>query len=266
MNISHNRMVLKTVGALLQRGLITMRQTLPDKIINHLVWTTLNLIVFSYIMPSLGLAANYGAFIALSMPVSSAFFGAINCMYGFLYDVTNEGSNLRYELTLPIPQWATFAKHGVEIALQTFFATSILFPICFIMVYGQIPFSPLAILKFYIALFATSCFSGAFALCIVALTTDILQGLDNIWQRVIFPMWFLGCFQFAWHDLYKLSPTLAYLNLLNPLTYALESSRASMVFEQTSLPFWLCITMLGLFTILLGYVGIQKLKKRMDCL
>ena len=261
--------VLSTMYYLLQRSVIIMKQTLPDKIINHLFWLMVHNIVFCYIMPyapSIGTNVNYGVLIALSMPVSAAFFGAINCMYGLLYDVTAEGSNLRYELTLPLAQWLTFVKYGIEISTQTFLATSILFPITYIMLYGKITFYLLGIIKFYLALLATSIFAGFFAVFIVSLAQDMQQGLDNVWLRIIFPMWFLGCFQFSWSDLLSINKWVAYLDLLNPLTYALEASRSSLIPTASILNFWICILALFVFATIFGLIGIQRLMKRMDCL
>lgn len=261
--------ILTTMFYMLARSVIIMKQTLPDKIINHLFWLVLNNIVFCYIMPhasSVGTDENYGILIALSMPISAAFFGAINCMYGLLYDVTTEGSSLRYELTLPLPQWLTFVKYGIEISIQTFLATSILFPVTYIMLYGQIPLSILGVFKFYLILLATSIFSGFFSVFIVSVADNMFQGLDNVWIRIIFPMWFLGCFQFSWADLYSINKWFAYADLLNPLTYALEGSRSSLISTGSILNFWICIVMLLIFSIIFGYLGIQRLMKRMDCL
>jgi ABC-type multidrug transport system permease subunit len=258
-----------TISYLLQRSIIIMKQTLPDKIINHLFWVILNTVIFNYIMPqapSIGINAEYGIFIALSMPASAAFFGAINCMYGLLYDVTTEGSNLRYELTLPIPQYLIFVKYGVEIGIQTFIAASTLFPVIYLLLINQLPFYPLGIIKFYIALLATSIFGGFFSVFIVSVAQDMFQGLDNVWIRIVFPVWFLGCFQFSWNDLYTINTWVAYLDLLNPLTYALEASRASIIPSGSVLNFWVCIAALLIFASIFGYIGIHRLMKRMDCL
>lgn len=261
--------VFMTLYYMLRRSVVTMRQTLPDKIINHLYWVILSVIVFSYVMPqapSIGTSANYGILIALSMPISAAFFGAINCMYGLLWDVTNEGSNLRYELTLPMPQWMVFIKYGLEISIQTFLATSILFPVVYVMLYNQLTFTIIGILKFYLILMTTAAFSGFFSVFVVSMAQDILQGLDNVWIRIVFPMWFLGCFQFSWSDLYAINPIFAYADLCNPLTWALEASRSSIVPNGSILNFWLCIFALIIFTLIFGYIGTQRLLRRMDCL
>jgi len=261
--------IFTTLYYLLQRSVFTMKYTLPDKIINHLYWVILSIIVFYYIMPnapSVGTSSGYGILIALSLPISSAFFGAINCMYGLLYDVTNDGSNLRYELTLPVPQWVVFLKYGLEITIQTFIATSVLFPVVYIMLFNQLTFTFIGIFKFYLILMSTSLFSGFFSVFIVSMAENMFQGLDNVWIRIVFPIWFLGCFQFSWNDLYLINPIIAYLNLFNPLTWALEASRSSIIPDGSVLNFWLCIFSLFIFTLIFGYIGIQRLLKRMDCI
>ena len=261
--------IFTTLRYMLQRSVLTMRYTLPDKIINHLYWIILTVTVFSYILPhspSVGTSSEYGILIALSLPVSSAFFGAINCMYGLLYDVTTEGSNLRYELTLPIPQWIVFVKYGLEISIQTFIATSILFPVIYGMLFNQLAFTVIGVMKFYLILMTTSLFSGFFSVFIVSIADNMFQGLDNVWIRIIQPIWFLGCFQFSWKDLLAINPIVAYADLLNPLTWALEASRSSIVDNGSILNFWHCIIALLIFTLIFGYIGIKRLLKRMDCL
>ncbi len=261
--------IFMTLYFMLQRSIIIMKQTVSDKIINHLFWVILNIAVFLYIMPhaaSVGTSSKYGILIALSMPISSAFFGAINCMYGLLFDVTNEGSNLRYELTLPIPQWLVFLKYGLEISIQTFISTIVLVPVVYVMLFNQCPFTIVGIAKFYLILIVTSIFSGFFSIFIVSMADNIAQGLDNVWIRIIFPMWFLGCFQFSWKDLYSINKIIAFLDLFNPLTYALEASRSSMIADSSILNYWFCILALLIFSIIFGYIGTQRLLKRMDCL
>lgn len=262
----YNTQVLQTLWSMLMRSRKVLAPALKDKLINNLVWSNLNIIIFGLIMPQLGLSQNFGAFMTLTMPASCAFFLSVNCIYGLLYDVTNDGSNLRYELTLPIPQWLTFAKYGIENIMQSFIIASLSFPIGSLLMWHQVSFSCIGIIKFYCILLMSCIFSGIFALFIVSITYDFFNGLDNAWTRIIFPMWFLGGFQFSWQTLYDISPYLAYINLLNPVTYALEGCRASMMYTNSSLPYALCFCMLLLFSTVFGYVGIQRLKKRMDCL
>ncbi|MBP9764875.1 ABC transporter permease [Candidatus Babeliales bacterium] len=252
----------KTFLYMLLRSIKVTSPTITTRIINQTIWTTLNVLVFGHLMSQ----TNIGPFIAVTMATSVSFFIAIHCMYGLLFDVTSEGSSLRYELTLPTPQWTVFFKYALEYAQLSFIVSSIVLPLGYFLTKMIIPLSILALCKYYLLLLVVSLFSGAFSLFTVSITHDVAMDLDNLWVRVLFPMWFLGCFQFSWQDLYNISPILAYLDLLNPLTYALEGGRSAIMFTQSSLNYWLCLGMLCLFTILFLYLGIQKLKKRLDCL
>ena len=88
--------------------------------------------------------------------------------------------------------------------------------------------------------------------------------LENAFMRIVYPLWFLGGFQFSWKVLHDCSPTLATLNLLNPYVYSMESMRAAALGQHDYLPFWYCIGALVLFTIMFASWGIIRLKKRLD--
>jgi len=145
-------------------------------------------------------------------------------------------------------------------------ASILVFPVGKLLLWNQFSLEHFSFVKFYFLLLVASLFLGFFSIFIVSITKDMYSGLDNIWTRILFPMWFLGGFQFTWKTVYHISPPLAYINLLNPLTYALEGGRAAALDPAQSLPYWLCIGALMLFTILFGYLGIQNLKKRLDCI
>lgn len=266
MNYHYDSTLFNTFWYMLKRSIQVAKQSLPDKIINQLLWSSLNIIVFAYVMPHLGLQKDYGASNAIAMAASAAFFTSIQCMYQLLFDISSDGSNIRYELTLPIPQWAVFIKYALEYTLQSCIVSIITAPIGFALIWNQMTISILSLIKFYIMLMVISLFSGFFALFIVSMAKNIAQGLDNVWTRIIFPLWFLGCFQFSWQSLYEVSPAMAYLSLLNPLTYALEGSRASLMFAHNSPNYEYCTIALLFFTFLFGYIGIRRLMHQVDCL
>lgn len=257
---------VKTLQYLLLRSIKITSTGLGDKIFNSLFWSVLSIIVFAYIMPSMGLDKNMGAFMVVTLPMSCAFFTSINSIYALLTDVTNDGSSLTYELILPIPQWIVFAKYAFENMYQAISVSILVVPVGKIMLWNDFSLQYFSLLKFHFLLIIASIFFGFFSIFITSITKNIYSGLDNVWIRIIFPMWFLGGFQFSWKTLYEISPIMAYINLLNPLTYALEGGRAASLDPALSLSYWYCVAALIIFTIIFGYLGIQKLKKRLDCL
>lgn len=256
----------RTLWQLFLRSVKVTSPGLKDKIINNLVWSMLNIVVFTFIMPAIGISNNYGAFIAATMPISCAFFVSISATYVLLTDISSDGSNLQYELTLPINQWMIFARYAMENAYQAICSAILILPIGKLILWNNFSFAHFSFLKYYFLLLMVSLFSGFFSIFVVSITKDMYSGLDNMWTRIVFPMWFLGGFQFSWYTLHEVSPVLAYIGLLNPLTYALEGGRAAALDPAKSLPYWPCIFALLMFTTIFGYLGISNLKKRLDCL
>ena len=256
---------LQTFWQLMMRSWIVYRPIFKDKVINSIIWTSLNVIVVGFIMPTVGLQ-NFGPFILIATAASNGFFTATNQIAGFVTEITGESSNLKYELTLPIPQWLAFTKYALEYTYEGFISTILIAPIGMILLWNQFPFHYFYFFKFHFILLIICLFSSYFSLWMSSITYDIFHNLENLWLRIIFPLWFLGGFQFFCKGLYSVALILAYINLLNPLTYALEGARACTLDPAMSLPYWYCVCALIGFTIVFGYFGIKNLKQRMDCL
>ena len=69
---------------------------------------------------------------------------------------------------------------------------------------------------------------------------------------------------FSWQSLYMTSPVFAYIDLLNPVVYISEAYRSALIGPAGYLNFWFCVVMISLFGIVVGCVGIRRLKKRCD--
>ena len=261
-----NKSYFQTFKYLLIRSIKIKNRGLLDKIINSFIWSGLQIILFAFIMPKIGLDKNFGAFIVAILPATSAFFAAMNSIYPLLSDITNDGSGLTYELILPVPQWLIFTKYSLECAYQAFMASVLILPFGKLILWNNFSFQYFSFIKFYFILILSLLFFGFFALFITSLCKDTYTSLDNIWMRFIFTMWFFGGAQFSWKTLYSVSPIISYISLLNPLLYTMEGARAAALDPKLSFPYWLCVFALIFFTIIFGYIGIQNLKRRMDCL
>lgn len=252
-----------TLKQLLIRSFIIYKPEFKHKIINALIVSGLHIIVYTYIMPSLGLI-NFGPFILFTSISTLAFFSAINNLPAFIMEITNEENNLKYELTLPIPQWLIFFKYAIVNSYQGLITAFFVLPVGKLLLWNIECFTYFSTIKFLVILIISSIFFGLFSIFIASITATIYT-FDDIWIRIIFPMWFLGGFQFSWKNLYAISPIVAYINFLNPLMYVLEGIRSASLDPTLSLPYWICIIVLILASLLFGYIGIHNLKKRLDC-
>jgi len=89
------------------------------------------------------------------------------------------------------------------------------------------------------------------------------QHIGLMFSLVMTPMIFFGCTYYPWSALQKF-PILKWAVLVNPLVYASEGMRASLVPQASSphLPVWAVIAALLFFDILLLLVGLQQFAKK----
>lgn len=254
---------LKVFWYLLYRRLVIFKPQLKEKVINCLIWTTITTVVFAWIMPSMGLA-QFGTFTLMSGAATWGFFATIQNIATTIGDLDGD-KTIFYDLSLPLPQWMVFAKIGFSNGLLSYLIALLVVPIGKILLWNDIDLTYFLPIKYYFVIFLACMFYGFFSLLIASITKNLYK-LENIWLRLIFPMWFLGGYQFTWLNSYKLSPTFAYLNLLNPMTYALEGARAASLDPAMSLPYWNCVAGLCVSIVIAAMVGIHKMKKRLDCL
>lgn len=262
---SFNSKQLQTFWQLLVSNFHTFKPRITDQIINGLLWAAINITVFGFIMTTRGVSIDYGSFIVVSIASVQGFFIPVHNVILLVSDMNDQGSNLHYELTLPTPQWSVFVKYALANSYQGFITTLLMIPFGKLILWNRFSLQYFSFLKFYFLISLTCLFSGFFALFLASRIQDLFK-ISNMWQRIIFPLWFLAGFQFSWKNLYEISPMLAYCNLCNPLTYALEGGRAAALDPALSLPYWNCVIALIGFTSLFGYLGVSNLRKRLDCL
>ena len=119
----------------------------------------------------------------------------------------------------------------------------------------------------YFQLFLALIFQNIFYACFVIWASSMIDNmsqLSNIWSRFVFPMWFMGGFQFYWMSLYRVNSLVAYIDLCNPMIYITESMRIAMLGQADYLNFWLCLGMIAVFSVITFSVGLWNLKKQLD--
>ena len=249
-------------GQLLKTEITIFRQTFFDKLLNSFVWTSVTVAVTSYILPAFGLSIEYGALLAAGVVVSSAFFEFYPQVANFIADLEGE-QHINYLLTLPLPGWLLMVKIAFVYTFNAFImGVFTLMSSKFILFY-RFSLVNVSIGKLMVAFVEYSLFFGFFTLFMASLIKNMYT-IENMIMRVIYPLWFLGGFQFSWQAMYSFSPVLGYLLLLNPYIHAMEGMRGAILGQSGFLPFWLCMPVLFIFTLFFGWWGIVRLKKRLD--
>ncbi len=260
--MNYNR--IQTFTTLLMRDARVFKKHIIGRFVDACVWCSINIFVSQYILPEFGISSKFGTFVMIGNIAAWGMLEVGNNVSILISDLLGIQST-SYYLTLPIPQSWIFIRIGLSDAFKSFVSTLPMLPIGKLILWNHISLSDIAYGKLLLSYVVAHLFFGFFGLFLASKTPN-LEYITTIKQRIIFPLWFIGCYQFTWCMLYKAYPAVAYLNLLNPVVYIMEGMRSSVIFDYALIPYPICITMTILFTILFGYLGVQGFKKRLDCL
>lgn len=259
-----NYNVAQTFLTLLIRDARTFQRHVFTRMIDACVWSGVSLYVSQYLLPLFGIDSKFASFLVLGNLAVWAVFEVGTNMSIFLGDLHSNNS-LSYYLSLPISSNLIFIRIALMDAYKSFMATVPLIFLAKLILRENFVLSSINYPKLLLCWIMAHILFGFFGLFVSSMT-GTFEYITTIRQRILFPIWYLGCYQFTWHMLFKVNPTIAYLNLINPIVYVLEGMRGCMDLELETIPFPICIIMTLFFTILFGYLGIHNFKKRLDCL
>lgn len=242
--------------------LIIFKQTFLDKVIDIAIWVVLTIFVTGYIMPYFGLADTFGVFqlggVIAAVGLFEVYVSAVDLVVDF------EGDRvIDYTLTLPIPSWVAVFSKAVYYFLVYFSLTLTILPLGKLCLWNQLDLMQINYFKLLLAIAFQSMFYACFVIW-AASVIDNMSKLGTVWARFIFPMWFMGGFQFSWTALYHIVPAVAWINLINPMIYITESTRAALLGQADFLNFWLCLGAIFCFSTICLLLGMWNLKKRLD--
>lgn len=247
---------------LVKTDMTIYRGIVVEQLINTAAWVVPTILVTAYALPLLGIAKDFGTFIAVASIASVSLFQAFAAATAFVGDL--EGNQtISFPLTLPMPSWLVFVQRSVSYVCKASILSIIVLPLGKFILLDKLSFAQFSPIKFVIIFFAAHIFSSFFSLLLVSMV-DSMSQIMKVWLRFIFPMWFFGCSQYPWSILHQLSPKLAYACLTNPFVYAMEGIRAAVLGQEGSLSYWPCVGMLLVFATLCGVVATRRLKKRLD--
>src|SRR3989338_4175356 len=208
---------------LVRRDMRVFWPTFSDRFINAIIWIVLTIIIFQYIFPQLGMPQDYAVFMACGNAMSWGLFEVMGNVAILVSDLIGP-KKIEYDLTLPLPQWLVFIRIAISNALQAMVIAIFVLPISKLILWNYFSLANMSWIKFSIIFVVGNIFYGLFSLWLASVTKD-MEGLNNIWSRIIFPLWWLGGYQFSWHTMNKMSPWFASVALFDPLVYAFEGVR-----------------------------------------
>ena len=260
--MKETRFYLKILWQMIKADLLVFRSIALGQIIDMLGWFVILILVFTYIMPLLGLTYGFGEFIAISSIVSCSFWSVWGYSIQVIADI--EGNQeIMYFMTLPLPNWVILLKQIISWTIQSTVKTLPMLPIAKLLLMDRMNLSQISILKLVPIYILINIFTSSFTLFMASLVRSI-KHVEQVSNRFLFPMWFLGCSQFSWQVVFKEMPAMAYGLLANPLCFANEGLHAAILGPNNFLSFYLCIIAMAIFTVIFYLSGTYKLKKRLD--
>lgn len=258
-----NSSVVKIFGWLVWRDLRVLKQDFLNNLVDAMVMPATFIIIGGYILPYLGMPADYGAFMIVSSLVMMCY-STTNWRDGIelVSDIQGDRS-VSYELTLPIPSWLIFVKYSVAYALDAFFLNILTLPLGKLILGDRFSLAHLHIPKFILIYLLMNLFFGAFTVFLVSWTKGH-EGFSRFFLRYGSQLIFFSGFQFPWAVLHKAFPFWSYVSLLNPFVYAFEGNRAAILGQANTLNYWVCAGMLSASIVIFAILSVRGFKKRLD--
>lgn len=250
--------------ALICRELVVFKADFLNNIFDTIIATSVQMIVFIYILPYFGLPSNFGAFMFGGFIASSIFWQLYSFVAPLVADISGE-KKVTYELMLPIPTWLVFFRMMLSFMIQAISISLIIIPVGKLFLGSQFSLENISIYKTIVMFIVGSLFVASFGISMVSIIHHMGQ-LARVWNRFIFPLWMLGGFNFSWLSMYAMIPLISYAALLNPMIYVHEGFRGAILGETGFIPVIICVPVLVGFSLLFSWVGIGKIKRKLDCI
>lgn len=248
---------------LLKTDLSIYKTKFVDRIIDLSIWTVSVIIVNAYILQAFGLSRDFGMFQTAGMFCSVFSFEIHSNIFEIVSDIDGI-KYISYLLTLPGSNLMIIFEKVVFYALTGLISTIIIFPLMKIMLFKQFDLMSINYPLLILAMLATSLFFGWFTI-FIAQRNKTMSQIRSTATRILFPIWFFGCYLFSLKVVYyKVSPVLAALCLLSPYTFATEAFRSAILGPKEYIPYWISICALLILTLAAAFFGYRGLKKRLD--
>ena len=260
--MNHYLRYMHVCKELIRADFMVFKQMLKDRCINLTIWMILTITVMGYILPYFGLPKTFGVFQLGGLLAAIGLFEMHNNIITMVSDFDGDRI-IDYHLTLPIPSWLAILSKGIYFFLVFTFLTIIMIPVGKVLVWQQLDLAQIGYAKLLLILVVQNIFY-AFSALWIAGSLKTIHKVGNVWMRIIFPMFFMGGFQFSWVALNASLPLISYISLINPMIYITEGVRGAMLGQTGYLNFWICVTAVLLFAGVAIFFGMRTLKKRLD--
>lgn len=254
---------LSTCGWLVWRDIRAALTDFVANIVDSAIFPIGWLFVDGYIMPYLGVPADYGVFMIAGLAAGMCLNSTGKDAGDLITDLEGPRA-ISYELSLPLPSWMLCMKFALTYAIRGVILNILIFPIGALMLWEHINLITISWGKFFLLFWWINLLYGYFSL-VVALWASTTDGYWRFWLRWGWLLFLVAGFQFSWKIMERAVPKFAYINLLNPLLYSFEGIRAALLGQEGFIDYWVCLWVTIVYTAIFGVLALWLFKKRLDC-
>ncbi len=244
--------------------LFLLKNNYISRLIDTLIITFTNAIVFGYFFPQMATFKNFGTFIIIGLISIFGLFQVVNNVTDFISDLTGDRV-ITYKLLLPLPSFFVFSSVSLGWSISSALTNILIFPLGKLFLFEKMDLSHFNVFQFIIIFITGYIFYGYFGLWIASLIKN-MRRTSIVWFRIVNPLFMLGAFFYTWKTIYKTFPIVGIIDLLNPVIYVMEGLRGSVMGDEMFIPYWICFSVLWVAIFLFGYDANRRLKKRLDCI
>jgi ABC-2 type transport system permease protein len=250
---------LRVFGAVLWRDVFVTARELPVFLAQVLLQPLFLLFVFGRILGSLGYTRP--GYADLLFPGLLALTAVITGMQTLAFPLVVEfgwTKEIEDRLLAPMATALVAAEKVVFATLRAMVATAIMIPVG-VLVLGSIPWRWSGLPLLALAVVLGSMLGAGMGLVIGTLVVP--NRINIVFSLVFTPLLFTGCSQYPWPSLSRL-PWFKVVTLANPMTYASEGLRASLVPEVPHMAVPVAAVVLAVACVLFTALGVRGFLRR----
>lgn len=257
----------KIIFTIIKYHLIDLKKKrLYNKIIDLIIRASLSLFVTGIVLPNMGLTSNFINLQFATLMASIGLFESYTEIF-LLADDMNNKKFINFEFSYPMSSFLLFVVKILCYTIKFIIYSIIVGFLCKIIFFNYISLSKIMIFKTILSIILANIFYGSFIIFVYSFVKNIMQ-MGHVWSRFIFPLWFMGGFQFSWYALWQVNKYIAYCNLFNPILYISEIFKHALFNNQDPFffSFYSNVYILLLFTIVFFLIGYKRLQKKLEFL
>lgn len=260
MNTLHSN--FRIFCALLERDIKWVMHNFTTTMIDCLGPLITQIVTFGYLFPLFGMASSMVGAVYLGSILNLFVQLGYALVLKIAFDL-NANRFIDYHLTLPLPKKWLFGSYIISHMIETALVT---IPLIFggiIFLQQYIPLSHINWVGFIFIFIVMLSFLSTFFL-MLGYSFKLSWILDNIWPRILVPMWLFSAGLVPFKTVNQWWPNLSYIFLLSPITYIAEGLRSALIGTDNYIAWEHCVIPLLLWTVLNIFLLTNRIYKRLD--